>query len=132
MHNWIVHGGVVAIWTRDMTWAQNPETRRVLVEKAESHELIICLPELNELATELSGAGAQVYAYGAGRIEWPASRFTIAHFGKDGSRVAVGRPEGDTHVIEEFRSGDHPAFHLAQDLITLARSLEEDRLDDAH
>ena len=124
MHDWIEHGGRVAIWTRDMSWAQNPETRRLLAEKARRNELILCLPELNELATELAAAGAEVCAYGAGHLESPASRFTIAFFGRDGSRVAVGRAEGDTHVIDEFSAGGHPAFHLAEDLITLVRSLQ--------
>jgi hypothetical protein len=124
MHNWIEHGGRVAIWTRDMSWAQNPETRRLLTEKARRRELILCLPELNELANELAGAGAEVCAYGARRLESPASRFTIAFFGRDGSRVAVGRAEGDTHVIDEFSAGGHPAFYLAEDLITLVRSLQ--------
>ena len=109
-----------------MSWAQNPETHGVLTEKARRQELIICLPELNGLATELQGAGAQVYAYGASHLELPSSRFTIAFFGRDGSRVAVGRPEGDTHVIDEFRTGDHPAFYLAHDLVTLARSLKQE------
>ena len=124
MHHWIEHGGRVVIWTRDMSWAQNPETRRLLTEKAGRNELILCLPELNEIATELEGAGAEVCAYGARHLESPASRFTIAFFGRDGSRVAVGRAEGDTHVIDEFSAGDHPAFHLAEDLITLVRSLQ--------
>ena len=124
MHDWIEHGGRVAIWTRDMSWAENPETRRLLTEKAERKELIVCLPELNGLATELTQAGAEVCAYGAGHLESPASRFTIAFFGRDGSRVAVGRAEGDTHVIDEFNAGGHPAFHLADDLIRFVRSLQ--------
>jgi hypothetical protein len=124
MHNWIEHGGRVAIWTRDLSWAQNAETYKLLTEKARQKELILCLPELNELARTLSNAGAEVCAYGAKHLESPASRFTIAFFGRDGSRVAVGRAEGDTHVIDEFSAGDHPAYHMAADLITLVRSLE--------
>ena len=107
-----------------MSWAQNPETRRLLAEKARRNELILCLPELNELAGELAAAGAEVCAYGARHLESPASRFTIAFFGRSGSRVAVGRAEGDTDVIDEFSAGGHPAFHLAEDLITLVRSLQ--------
>ncbi|HKB24949.1 MAG TPA: hypothetical protein VKG64_07820 [Methylomirabilota bacterium] len=125
MHGWIEHGGRVAIWTRDISWAQNPETRRLLTEKARRNELILCLPELNELAGELARAGAEVCAYGARLLESPASRFTIAFFGRDGSRVAVGRAEGETHVIDEFSAGGHPAFHLAADLITLVRALQQ-------
>ena len=124
MHDWIEHGGRVAIWTRDMSWAQNPETRRLLTEKAQSKELILCLPELNELATELSKAGAEVCAYGSTRLESPASRFTIAFYGRDGSGLAVGRADRDTHVIEEFSAGGHPAFYVAEDLITIVRSLQ--------
>jgi hypothetical protein len=127
MHSWIDHGGRVAIWTRDMSWAQNPETRGVLTEKARRGELILCLPEINALARDLSEAGAEVCAYGARLLEAPASRFTIIFFGRDGSRVAVGRAEGDTHVIDEFSAGDHPAFHLAADLVTLARALHGGR-----
>jgi len=123
MHAWIEHGGRVAIWTRDMSWAQNPETRQLLTEKARRNELILCLPEVNALASELSEAGAEVCAYGTGLLEAPASRFTIVFFGRDGSRVAVGRAEGDSHVIDEFSAGGHPAFHLAADLVTLARAL---------
>jgi len=124
MHDWIEHGGRVAIWTRDMSWAQNPETRKLLTEKARRNELILCLPELNEFAAELMRAGAEVCAYGTTLLEAPASRFTIAFFGRDGSRVAVGRAEGDTHVIDEFSAGGHPAFHLAADLVTLVRALQ--------
>jgi hypothetical protein len=127
MHSWIEYGGRVAIWTRDMSWAQNPETRQLLTEKARRSELILCLPETNALARDLSEAGAEVCAYGAGLLEAPASRFTIVFFGRDGSRVAVGRAEGDTHVIDEFSAGDHPAFHLAADLVTLARALQGER-----
>jgi hypothetical protein len=124
MHDWIEHGGRVAIWTRDMSWAQNRETRSLLTEKARRGELIISLPELNSLARELRNAGAEVCAYGARRLESPASRFTIAFFGRDGSAVAVGRAEGDAHVIDEFSSSSHPVFHVAEDLIALVRSLQ--------
>ena len=124
MHDWIEHGGRVAIWTRDMSWAQNPETRTLLTDKARRNELILCLPELNALAQELATAGAEVCPYGANFFESPASRFTIAFFGRDGSRVAVGRADGDTHIIDEFSIGAHPAFHLAADLVTFARAMQ--------
>ena len=78
MHDWIVHGGRVAIWTRDMSWAQNRDTRKVLIEKARRNELILCVPESNELTDELAAAGAEVCAYGPEHLESPASRFTIA------------------------------------------------------
>ena len=60
MHDWIEHGGRVAIWTRDMSWAQNRETRSLLTEKAKRHELILCLPKLDNLVKKLEAAGAEV------------------------------------------------------------------------
>jgi hypothetical protein len=124
MHDWIRDGGRVAIWTRDMSWADNPDTRRVLAEKARRRELVLCLPELNELASELRDMGAEVCTYGAQLLESPASRFTIAFLGRDGSQVAVGRAEGRTHVIDEFTAGDHPVYHLAADMVALVRALQ--------
>lgn len=123
MHGWIEHGGRVAIWTRDMSWAENQETCKLLTQKARRNELILCLPEMNPLATQLMNAGAEVCAYGVSLLESPASRFTIVFLGRDGSRVAVGRAEGNSHVIDEFSASDHPAFHIAADLVSIVRSL---------
>lgn len=122
MHEWIEHGGRVAIWTRDMSWANNEKTERLLTRKAKRQELLLFLPTSNALADRLSNAGAAVHYYGTEFLESPASRFTIANFGRAGSSVAVGRPSGDSHVIDEFTMGDHPAFHMAADLISLTRS----------
>ena len=127
MHNWIEHGGRVAIWTRDMSWADDTETQAHLMKKAQRNELILCLPEKNPLANELESAGAEICAYGPNLLESPASRFTIIFFGRGSARVAVGRAEGDTHVIDEFDSASHPAYYLAEDLITLVRKLCADR-----
>lgn len=121
MHNWIGHGSRVAIWTRDMSWADNERTKKLLIKKAQHNELILCLPSFTKLASELESVGAEVCCYGQQTFDSPASRFTIAHFGRDGSSVAVGRAVGGTHVIDEFRAGDHPAYHLAADLVSLVR-----------
>jgi hypothetical protein len=122
MHNWINNGGRVAIWTRDMSWAQNPATQALLTQKAKAGELIICMPEMKSLAEHLEKAGAEIYVYPTDGYE-PASRFTITEFARAGSRVAVGRGKGDLHLIETFDSGDHPSFYLAQDLINLVRRI---------
>jgi hypothetical protein len=124
MHDWIKPGGRVAIWTRDMSWAENADTKRLLCEKADARELIICLPDRLPLTEELEQRGAEVVAYGNFT---PASRFTITFFERDGSRVAVGRAVGDTHVIDEFKASETPAFYLAQDLVRLARVAAEAR-----
>jgi len=127
MHDWIKHGGRVAIWSRDMSWAKDRDTHDLLLEKANRQELILCLPERNELAIELERNGAEICAYGNNYLESPTSRFTIGFYGRDGARLAVGRAEGNTHVIDEFNSGSHPAFHLADDLIGLVRAICADR-----
>jgi hypothetical protein len=127
MHNWIEHGGRVAIWSRDMSWVRDDDTRELLRDKAKQNELILCLPEHNDLSRELAEAGAEVCSYGKKCLESPASRFTITSFGRVGARLAVGRTEGETHVIEEFVAGGDPAFHLAADLIALVRGQFADR-----
>lgn len=123
MHSWIMNGGRVAIWTRDLSWAQNAQTKPLLIDKAHRGELILCLPEMNKIAEDLSKAGAEVCAYGVDLLELPTSRFTIAFFGRAGSKVAIGHADGNTHIIDEFSAGAHPAFQIAEDLITLVRSL---------
>jgi hypothetical protein len=120
MHGWISRGGRVALWTRDMGWANTEVTRQLLLKKAAARELIICLPQETKLTKELKLSGAEVSTYNALEGE-PASRFTIVHYGQEGSRVAVGRPMGNYHVIEEFSAEEHPAFHLARDLVRFAR-----------
>ena len=122
MHRWIEHGGRVAIWTRDMSWANNDRTKKLLLRKAQDGELILCLPSPNQLTEDLQNRGAEVCFYGTERLESPASRFTIVYYGRDGSSVAVGRALGDTHVIDEFSAGGHPAYHLAKDLVELVRA----------
>ena len=120
MHKWIGPGGRVAIWTRDLTWAAEADTKALLTKKAEDNELILCIAVENELSRELRAAGAEV-CYSGDLLESPASRFTIANFERDGSAVAVGRTVGDKHVIEEFGAGDHPAYHIAVDLVRVIR-----------
>ena len=122
MHHWIKYGSRVAIWTRDMSWANSEPTKKLLMNKAQCGELILCMPSPTELTEELTKNGAEGCYYGTDRHETPASRFTITNFGRDGSAVAVGRTVGGTHVIEEFNAGDHPAYYIAADLVALVRS----------
>ena len=126
MHDWIQHSGRVAIWTRDMSWAQNDDTWSLLEAKAKAGELIICLPESMPFTRRLQELGAEICAYGS-EASSPASRFTIVFFGRDGAQVAVGRSQGRAHVIDEFDSGEHPVFYIAEDLVRLARKVSNER-----
>ena len=116
---WIKNGGRVAIWTRDMSWAEDAEMNEMLRSKAQSRELIICLPDDTETTENLRNHGADVIAYGS--WDSPLTSFTIANYGRAGSRVAVGRRKGNLHVIQEFSAEEHSAFDMARDLVTLVR-----------
>ena len=129
MHDWIKHGGRVAIWSRDMSWANNEDTTQLLEVKARRHELLLFLPTASPLSRQLASFGAEVTYYGTNRFESPGSRFTITQYGRDGGSVAVGRARGHNHVIEEFHAGDHPAYHIAADLVGLARSTSMGKTD---
>ena len=122
MHDWIEHGGRVAIWSRDMSWANNYKTRQLLELKAQRDELLLFLPSPNPLSQRLATAGAEVIYYGTALFESPGSRFTITQYGRDGGSLAVGRAHSDTHVIDEFNANDHPTYQIAADLVALARS----------
>ena len=110
---WIKNGGRVAIWTRDMSWAEDAEMKDLLHLKARSQELIICLPSETETTEKLRKYGAEVVAYGV--WDSPNVSFTIANYGRAGSRVAIGRRKGNLHVIQEFSAEEHSAFDMAHD-----------------
>ena len=119
MFQWIKNGGRVSIWTRDMSWVDDQEMKSMLRSKSESGELIVCLPEETALTESLRRDGAEVVAYGA--LDSPSSSFTIVNYDRNGSRVAVGRPEGNLHIIQEFSVSDAPTFQMAYDLVRLVR-----------
>lgn len=123
MLHWIAYGGRVAIWTRDMSWANDSKSRGLLLDKAKNDELIICLPVHTPFSEELEQSGAKIYVYGTELLSEPSARFTIAYYGRDGSKVAIGRARADQHIIEEFNSGSHPAFHLAHELVQIAKNI---------
>jgi len=118
MYKWISKGGRVAILSRDLSWGRAEPIRSLLLKKAGDNELTVCLQEMNDLGKELQAAGAKVITFPALNYI-PVSRFTIVMQGRDGARVAIGRPFKDVHLIEEFSSGKHPAFAVANDLIEI-------------
>lgn len=122
MLHWIENGGRVAIWSRDLSWVDG-EAKDLLKLKASKGELILCLPQEIDLSKELEACKAQVYYYGLTYKEGTSARFTIAFYGRDGSKVAVGRTKANKHVVEEFGSGEHPAFYLAHDLVKFAKAV---------
>ena len=123
MRRWLSHGGRAVIFTRDMSWAHSDETRKVLFEKAQRNELTICIQAPIQLTDELKSHGAEIYPYAElGHV--PRSRFTIIDFERDGARVAVGGTVNGKHLIQEFESGKHPFFSVAEDLVKLLLALK--------
>lgn len=120
MQRWIGDCGRAAIWTRDLSWVNDDKTREVLLAKARDKNLVICMPRMNQIGRVLEKAGAEVCIYGALEFDSPQSRFTIAYSGNGGTRVAIARPNGNIHLIEEFDSSD-PVLHMASDLVALAK-----------
>ncbi len=114
MRNWVSRNGRAVIFSRDLSWANDDKTKSILVNKAERDELIICLSKATQLSNELKQRGAKIVEYGTDFV--PKGRFTIVDYEKDGARVAIGLKRGDVHTIEEFRSGSHPMFAVAEDL----------------
>jgi hypothetical protein len=115
MRLWLSSGGRAVVFTRDMSWANEDDVREILFKKAERHELTICIERMIPLAKELQERGANVIEYGEFGVVL-RSRYTIIDFEKDAARVAVGGAVGKSHVIEEFRNGEHPFFAVAEDL----------------
>lgn len=124
MYNWIDHGGVAAILTRNMSWVNNERIKGLLRTKAQCKELFLCLPEETELSRELSQLGAKVYNFSELQYT-PKSRFTIINKDRMDAQLAVGLSSGQRHVIEEFSEGKHPVFTIADDLINLIISFNK-------
>ena len=119
LSRWIGPGRHVVVNTGDMSWADDPNLMRLLEQKADARELTIILPNEIERSDRLKARGATVIAYGdAGPVR---SAFTIQNFGSPGSRVAIGWPSGNYHIIQEYAAtDDHPTYHLAHQLVNLA------------
>jgi hypothetical protein len=126
MRGWIGTAGRVAIWTRDLSWADDEKTLSLLKEKATKRELIVCMPISNAVGRELKKLGAEVLIYGGQTFSAPSSRFTVVYSGNGGSQVAIGKADGLLHVVNE-RDGNDPVLHLAMDLIELARLRSSER-----
>jgi hypothetical protein len=124
MCRWVSSGGRVVIFSRDLSWAGEEEVRDVLARKAERGDLTVCIENDIQLTSYLKTRGARIVTYG-GLGFVPKSRFTIIDFEKEGARVAVGVHENGSHIIQEFRSGAHPFFAVAEDMVRFMMKVEE-------
>ncbi|WP_405225684.1 hypothetical protein [Dokdonia sp. Asnod1-B02] len=123
MGSWIKKRGRIVIFTRDMSWVDNPTMKNQLIKKAQSNDLIICQPKINELSTLLKNEGAEIYTYENLNFI-PKSRFTFINYSTNSSKVAIGRKDDNhNHIITEFTTKDTIEYYLAEDLVNIIKSL---------
>lgn len=114
MLDWLRSSGRAAIMTRDMSWAESSDDISALLrEKAARSELVICMPKPTEFAKSLEALGAELIGAPAN----PRSRFTIADYGSQGTRVAIGISDGKRHHIELHGGPLDQAYAVTQDLV---------------
>ena len=119
LFDWIKSGRHVAIFTRDMSWSDDPPMRDLLEHKAQANELTVVLPKSIDLTEHLREIGATIVAYGdASNVR---CSFTITNYCAQGSRIAIGWRSGNYHIIQEYSAvDDDPAYYLAHEIVNLA------------
>jgi len=106
MFRWISKAGRAVVFTRDHTWAlRDGRIKELLLAKAKSHELTMCLPKHTDLTRELKTAGAEILVYE--RLKYtPKARFTIIKDGRGAeAQVAIGKEWGLSIGLCKRRSG---------------------------
>ncbi len=77
--------------------------------------MTLVLPKAVPLAEDLASAGAALFTYPGLNYEL-RSRFTLVQLGTSAPSVAVGKPQGQHVLVEEFNERSHPVVTLAEDL----------------
>lgn len=124
MAKWLNSGGRSAVFSRDLSWADEDAVANLLQEKARKGELIIFAGRQTDLLSSLIDSGAEVFNYKDLRFV-PKARFTIVDYEKEGARLAIGFQEDGKHVIYEYGPRDHAMMALAGDLVNLARQVAQ-------
>ena len=114
-------GGRTVILSHDLSWI-TPRVQSRMTDKAQKGDLIIFIPEENEISKELSSKGADIRYFGdlstdsANNII--KSRFTIVQWDTHSARITYPKETHRRHINYEFIEGD-PTMDVAQDLIRL-------------
>jgi hypothetical protein len=120
MCKWLNSGGRVAVFSRDLSWAQkNSKAEEILQNKAKNGELVLFVKVQTALTDQLKSLGAQVNQYPESFV--PKARFTVVDYEKDGARLAIGLVEDNMHTIREYDTRHPNVMALANDLISLAQ-----------
>lgn len=113
--------GRVAIFSRDISWVTTgSEAEKLLLQKANSKELVLFVQITTPIAQELAKAGAEVRTYQRFSGYKPKSRFTILDYEKTGSRVLIGYSSNGEHLIDEFNDSDKAIVDLVETFVQLA------------
>lgn len=118
----LTSSGSIDIFSKDLTWVKkHSEAERLLLDKAKAKELTLFIQENLPIADQLKMAGANVFLYGGQKKKGfsPKSRFTILDRRAGKTRIMVGIPAGDKHLINHYGSDDSEVVDLAQDFICL-------------
>lgn len=120
MHDLISNAGSVAIFTRDMTWA-NSDIEEKLRSKAMSDELTIFMQKATVQSDKLMELGATVYYYGNDLSLPFNTRFTLINLDSQNTELALGRTQMGIHKITRHHEQDDPVLWLAKDMLTVCR-----------
>lgn len=101
LYNWLNMGDRTVIFTRDLTWAdESDEIRNVLEKKAKKNELTICLYKSTETTKRLENLGASIYLHNLPENQL-TSRFTIIDYGRNNPKITVGYRRSDGKFVNE-------------------------------
>lgn len=118
--------GRVAIFSRDISWvASGSEAEKLLLQKANSKELVLFVQTTTSIAQKLANTGAEVRTYQKFSGYKPKSRFTVLDYEKTGSRVLIGYPSNGEHLIDEFNDSDKAIVDLVETFVQLAQHASE-------
>lgn len=108
-----------AIFTRDLSWAQDIKVKDMLIAKAQKNNLVIYIPSNNAISDELQAAGAKIYTYASCGYT-PKSRFTIVNFGTAHPHIAVTEYGKNTLLVREYTtSNNDPVQYVISDLLSI-------------
>lgn len=132
--DFMINGGRTAILSRDLSWITSDYIGR-LEKKSKRKELIIFIPQPNEVSEKLRVAGADVRYFGS-LISDSAdsiikSRFTIIQWDSTSARITYPKEDHLYHYNFEYVIGD-PTMDLAQDLIRLLIKLVPENQEVKH
>ena len=104
IEKWLINGGRCFILSRDLSWAENDQIRKCLLEKSKRHEIIVIMEKENEISKELMTNGADVRYYEKFNYEF-RNRFIISHWGTEGAELTVPTKQDNMHINHIYNSG---------------------------